>query len=337
MAGRASGRGSEGENPMPEPGREDRRAIAGFLDAIAAESAAARNTVLAYGRDLLHAAGWLAGQDGALMRAGRAEIETYLVALDAEGLALATRARRLSALKQFYRFALDEGWRGDNPVLRLDGPGRARRLPGTLSEAEVARLLEVARTHGPDAATRARNACLFELLYATGLRVSELVSLPAAALRGAPEMLMVRGKGGKDRLVPLSDPARAAAAIWLAHRDRAQEAARGADSGASRATSPHLFPARGAAGHMTRMRFHGLVKEIAVRAGLDPVRVSPHVLRHAFATHLLAGGADLRVIQTLLGHADLSSTEIYTHVLDERLRDLVMAHHPLTREGGRNG
>ncbi|MFN3954716.1 MAG: tyrosine recombinase [Pararhodobacter sp.] len=305
----------------------DAPAIATFLDAIAAESAAARNTLLAYGRDLRHAGEWLAGRGQTLLGCGRAQIEGYLVALDGEGLALATRARRLSALKQFYRFALDEGWRADNPVLRIDGPGRARRLPGTLSEAEVSRLLDAARAHGGDAATRARNACLFELLYATGLRVSELVSLPAAALRGAPEMLMVRGKGGKDRLVPLSDPARAAVAIWLAHRDRAQDLARSQ----GREGSKHLFPARGTAGHMTRMRFHGLVKEIAARAGLEPERVSPHVLRHAFATHLLAGGADLRVIQTLLGHADLSSTEIYTHVLDERLRRLVMAHHPMAR------
>lgn len=305
----------------------DHRAIGAFLDAIAAEQGAARNTLLAYGRDLRHAAEWLAGAGRALATASRDEIERYLVALDADGMARATRARRLSSLKQFYRFAHDEGWRSDNPVIRIDGPGRAARLPGTLSEDEVARLLERARSHGRDAATRARNACLFELLYATGLRVSELVSLPHAALRGAPEMLMVRGKGGKDRLVPLSDPARAAVAVWLAHRDRAEAAMQEA----GRAPSRYLFPARGAAGHMTRARFHGLVKEIAAAAGLDPSRVSPHVLRHAFATHLLAGGADLRVIQTLLGHADLSSTEIYTHVLDERLRALVMAHHPLAR------
>jgi integrase/recombinase XerD len=176
--------------------------------------------------------------------------------------------------------------------------------------------------------SRARNACLFELLYATGLRVSELVTLPHAALRGAPEMMLVRGKGGRERLVPLSDPSRAAIAVWLAHRDRADEVARKAGA----APTKYLFPARGAAGHLSRVRFHGLVKEVAVRAGLDPETVSPHVLRHAFATHLLAGGADLRVIQTLLGHADLSSTEIYTHVLDERLRALVMAHHPLAKD-----
>jgi integrase/recombinase XerD len=311
-------------------GPSDARAISAFLEAIAAENGAARNTLLAYGRDLSHAAEWFADHGTGLDTADARAIEAYLVALDAEGMARATRARRLSALKQYYRFAYDEGWRDDNPTLRIDGPGRAQRLPGTLTEAEVVRLLDVARDHGADSATRARNACLFELLYATGLRVSELVSLPHAALRGAPEMLMVRGKGGKDRLVPLSDPARAAVAIWLGHRDRAEEALRAK----GRPVSKFLVPARGKDGHMTRVRFHGLVKEVALRAGLDPDRVSPHVLRHAFATHLLAGGADLRVIQTLLGHADLGSTEIYTHVLDERLRDLVMAHHPLARDRG---
>lgn len=315
---------------MAGPAAQDARRIAAFLEAMAAESGAARNTLLAYGRDLRDAAGWLAGRGTDLGRAGREAIEGYLIALDAAGISPATRARRLSALKRFFRFCLDEGWRADHPALRIDGPGRSRRLPGTLSEAEVAALLEAARTHGPDPATQARNACLFELLYATGLRVSELVSLPQAALRGAPEMVLVRGKGSKDRMVPLTDAARAAVAVWLAYRDRAEAAA----AKAGRPASRFLFPARGGAGHLSRVRFHGLVKEVAARAGLDPCRVSPHVLRHAFATHLLAGGADLRVIQLLLGHADLSSTEIYTHVLDDRLRELVMAHHPLARAGG---
>jgi len=306
----------------------DRRRIAAFLDARAAEAGAARNTLLAYARDLHDAAGWMAGQGTTLEGAGRSDLESYLSAAQAEGLARATRARRLSALKQFFRFLHDEGARADNPALRIGGPGRSARLPGTLSEEQAARLLEAARSHGPDAAARARNACLFELLYATGLRVTELVTLPHAALRGAPEMILVRGKGGRERMVPLSDPARTAVAIWLAHRDQAEETARKAGAAASK----FLFPARGAAGHLSRVRFHGLVKEVAVRAGLDPGMISPHVLRHAFATHLLAGGADLRVIQTLLGHADLSSTEIYTHVLDERLRAMVMAHHPLAQD-----
>lgn len=254
--------------------------------------------------------------------AGRADLESYLTDLSDQGAARATRARRLSALKQFYRFLTDEGDRPDNPALRIQGPGRSTRLPGTLTEPEAARLTEAAHGHGADAAARARNACLFELLYATGLRVSELVALPVAAVRGDPAMILVRGKGGRERMVPLSDPARTAVAAWLAHRDRLP----------ATAVSRFLFPARGATGHLSRVVFHGLVKSVAMQAGLDPARVSPHVLRHAFATHLLAGGADLRVIQTLLGHADLSSTEIYTHVLDARLRALVLAHHPLAQE-----
>ena len=319
------------DTPAPDtPGPTDRRRIAAFLDARAAEAGAARNTLLAYGRDLIDAAGFMAGRGSTLAGADRAAIEAYLAALQTDGAARATRARRLSALKQFFRFLTDEGDRADNPALRLTGPGRSTRLPGTLTQDQAARLVTAARDHGPDPATRARNACLFELLYATGLRVTELVTLPHAAVRGSPEMILVRGKGGRERMVPLSDPARAAVAVWLSHRDRAEAEAR------TRGIPPskYLFPARGAAGHLSRVRFHTLVKEVALRAALDPATVSPHTLRHAFATHLLAGGADLRVIQTLLGHADLGSTEIYTHVLDERLRALVMAHHPLARDPG---
>jgi integrase/recombinase XerD len=309
---------------------EAQRWISTFLEAQAAERDAARNTLLAYGRDLRDFASWLAARDEALATVGRARIEAYLVACDAEGLAPATRARRLSAIRQLFRFAYDEGWRPDDPAVELRGPGRPGRLPRTLSEAEVTRLLDAARSHGRTEAERLRNACLMELLYATGLRVSELVSLPLAAARGDPEMLLVRGKGGKERLVPLSRPARAALAAWLAARDADEAAARAAGRPASR----HLFPSRGAGGHLTRAGFHGLLKDIAVAAGLSPAAVSPHRLRHAFATHLLAGGADLRVIQTLLGHADISSTEIYTHVLEDRLRATVLDHHPLARQDG---
>lgn len=173
-----------------------------------------------------------------------------------------------------------------------------------------------------------RNVCLVQLLYATGMRVSELVSLPVAAARGDPRMLLIRGKGGKERMVPLSPPAREALAAWLTHRDAAEASARERGANASR----FLFPSRGRLGHLTRHRFYMLIKELAVAAGIDPGKVTPHTLRHAFATHLLAGGADLRSIQTLLGHADVSTTEIYTHVLDERLRALVLAHHPLARK-----
>jgi integrase/recombinase XerD len=308
-----------------------RRHIATFLEAQAAELGAAQNTLLAYGRDLEAFAGWLDARGGAsLMEAAKEDVEAYLVACDAEGLAQATRARRLSSIRQFYRFAVDEGWRGDNPAIRLRGPGRRRALPQTLSETQVHRLLEAAGEVGRTEADRVRNAALLALLYATGMRASELVGLPVAAARGDPEMLLVRGKGGRERLVPLSPPARVALAAWLAVRARDER----------RAASRHLFPSTGRAGHLTRHRFHGLIKEIAVAAGIDPGAVTPHRLRHAFATHLLAGGADLRVIQTLLGHADLGTTEIYTHVLDARLRALVETHHPLAtarRDAGSRG
>jgi len=304
--------------------------IAQFLEAQAAERGAARNTLLAYGRDLRDFADWLARRGRAgLATATRAEIEAYLVACAAAGLAPATRARRLSAIRQLYAFALAEGWREDDPAQRLTGPGRARRLPGTLSLREVDALLAATAQRGRTAAERARDACLMQVLYATGLRVSELVALPVAAARGDPAVLLVRGKGGRERMVPLTDEARAALVAWLAHRDAAETAARAEGHAASR----WLFPSRGAAGHLTRHRFHGLVKEIAARAGIAAARVSPHVLRHAFATHLLEGGADLRSIQVLLGHADISTTEIYTHVLEARLRDLVETHHPMARDG----
>lgn len=306
----------------------DGRAIGAFLEAQAAEASAARNTLLAYGRDLADFAAFLRARGRGLAAAGRGEIEAYLAACEAQGLARATRARRLSALRQFYRFAVEEGLCAENPTLRLAGPGRAQRLPRTLSEAEVEALLAAARSDRRPEPERLRATCLMELLYATGLRVSELVSLPVAAVRGDPRMILVRGKGGRERMVPLSPPARAALAAWLACRDRAEAAARAAGRPASR----HLFPSSGAAGHLTRQAFFALVKTLALEAGIDPARVTPHVLRHAFATHLLARGADLRVIQTLLGHADIATTEIYTHVLDERLRTLVLEHHPLARE-----
>ncbi|WP_031327850.1 site-specific tyrosine recombinase XerD [Rhodobacter capsulatus] len=305
-----------------------RERIAVFLEAQAAEAGAARNTIAAYGRDLSDFLDFTTAKGLDLITLDRAAVEDWLVRLEAEGLAKATRARRLSAVKQFYRFAYDEGWRADNPTLQISGPGKAQRLPKTLSIEEVEALLEAGRDQGRSPAEQIRNRCLMELLYATGMRVSELVGLPVAAARGNPAMLMVRGKGDKERMVPLSAPAREALAAWLATRDAAEEAAR-----IARRLPPsrYLFPSSGKEGHLTRQGFHALLKDIALAAGLDPARVTPHVLRHAFATHLLQGGADLRVIQTLLGHADLSTTEIYTHVLEERLKDLVLGHHPLAR------
>ncbi|SLN10628.1 Tyrosine recombinase XerD [Pseudoruegeria aquimaris] len=302
-----------------------RARIEAFIEAQAAELDAARNTQLAYARDLRIFGEWLESQGFEDLSVTQQQIEAFLVACDAEGLSRATRARRLSAIRQFYRFAYEEGWRPDNPAIQIAGPGKDRRLPKTLSVEEVGRLLAAAAQAGRTDADRRRNRCLAELLYATGMRVSELVGLPVAAVRGDPRMLLVQGKGGKERLVPLTPDARAAVADWVTARDAAQEkiVRKGG------AESKFLFPSRGKEGHLTRHRFYMLIKEIAVVAGVPPEKVTPHTLRHAFATHLLANGADLRAIQTLLGHADVATTEIYTHVLDERLKALVLEHHPL--------
>jgi integrase/recombinase XerD len=304
------------------------RWISTFLQAQAAEANAARNTLLGYGRDLKDFTGWVAHRGLDLATLPRAAVEDYLISCEAEGLSKATRARRLSSIRQLYRFAHDEGWRDDNPALRISGPGANQRLPKTLSHDEVDRLLDAARSKGRNTGEKLRNTALMELLYATGMRVSELVGLPVAAVRGNPQMILVRGKGDKERMVPLSPPARAAVAVWLAHRDAEEEAARKAGKAASKA----LFPGSGADGHLTRQHFYLLIKDIAVLAGVSPAKVTPHTLRHAFATHLLAGGADLRVIQTLLGHADIATTEIYTHVLDDQLKALVLTHHPLAKK-----
>ncbi|WP_111557436.1 tyrosine recombinase [Paracoccus sediminilitoris] len=306
----------------------DHRAISDFLDAQAAEAGAARNTLLAYGRDLRDLSDWLGHRRLSLANLTRDQIEDYLTHCDAQGLSRATRARRLSAIRQFTRFALEEGWRTDDPALRIAGPGRAKRLPKTLERAEVEALLDAAGRTGRTQTDRARNICLIELLYATGLRATELVSLPVAGCRGDPAVLVVKGKGGKDRMVPLSNPARAALREWIALRDAAPYGSalhRMLQGPGAR----WLFPAIGAEGHMPRQSLSRLLTLMAIEAGVAPSRVTPHVIRHAFATHLLEGGADLRSIQLLLGHADLGTTEIYTHVLDQRMRDLVLNHHPL--------
>lgn len=299
----------------------DDQMIQAFIEAQAAELDAAPNTQSAYARDLQDASGWLTGRNMSFETAKQTDVEAYLVHCEAQGLAKATRARRLSSIKQLYRFAYEEGWRNDNPAIQIRGPGKDKRLPKTLSVEEVESLLDASRRHGKSEAVRLRTICMMELLYATGMRVTELVSLPLAAARGDPRMLLVRGKGGKERMVPLSPPARAALADWLAHID-AQEAD----------TPKFLFASRGAAGHMSRVAFYQVIKNLAVAAGVSPAKVTPHTLRHAFATHLLENGADLRAIQTLLGHADVATTEIYTHVLEERLKELVLDHHPLAQK-----
>lgn len=301
--------------------------ISAFLEAQAAELGAATNTLLAYGRDLKDFDAYLAAKALDFNLAARNDVEAYLVWCDAQGLAKSTLARRLSAIKQLYRFAFEEGLRSDNPAIQITGPGKSKRLPKVLSEEEVDRLLEAARSSGRNQQEKLRNTCLMELLYATGMRVSELVSLPVSATRGDPRLLLIMGKGGKERLVPLSAPSRAALSSWLGMRDEIDAASQAQKIPASR----FLFPSRGASGHLTRHRFYLMIKEFAVAGGVDPSKVTPHTLRHAFATHLLAHGADLRAIQTMLGHADVATTEIYTHVLEARLSELVLENHPLAK------
>ena len=294
--------------------------IEAFLEMMAVERDASPHTLAAYGRDLADAAAGLAAAGG-LMEADREAVEAWFADLSRRGLSAATAARRRSALRQFYRFALAEGWRTDDPSRRLDAPQRGRPLPKVLDRDEVERLIAAAAAR--DGAAGVRLIALVELTYAAGLRVSELLALPVAAARRDPAYLVVRGKGGKERLAPLNGAARAALAAWLAARD----AARPKDA----PDSPWLFPSRGRSGRLTPRRFAQLLDQAAVDAGIDPARVSPHVLRHAFATHLLEGGADLRVVQTLLGHADIATTQIYTHVTSDRLVEMVRSKHPLGR------
>lgn len=296
-----------------------------FLDAQAAEAGAARNTILAYGRDLRDFTGWLGRQQIDLASVSRQDIEDYLIFCDAQGLSRSTRARRLVSVRQLFRFAFEERLRSDNPAIRIQGPSAPRRLPDTLTVDEVDSLLEVARDVGRNASAQIRNWCLMELLYATGMRVSELVGLPVASVRGDPAMILVKGKGGKERLVPLSPPSKIALAAWIDARDRMEEVA--VKNGGT--PSRFLFPSRSRNGFLPRESFFRLVQDMARQAGIADGRVTPHSLRHAFATHLLAGGADLRTIQTMLGHADISTVEIYTHVMDEQLRNLVLNKHPL--------
>ncbi len=296
---------------------------------LAAERGAAANTLEAYRRDLEHFDAFTAGRAGSPEAAGATEIRDYLAAIDRQGLAPRSVARRLSALRQFYRFLLSEGWRRDDPTTAIDSPRQGRALPKTLSEADVDRLLEQARrTPGPPGA---RLSALLELLYATGLRVSELVTLPRAAATRDSRFLTVRGKGGKERMIPLSGPAREA---LLRYREERRHFLKRTAGGGEPADSKWLFASRGRSGHLTRHRVAQLLKALAAEAGIDPGKVSPHVLRHAFASHLLGRGADLRSLQQMLGHADISTTQIYTHVLDERLKSLVRDHHPLSDPAG---
>jgi integrase/recombinase XerD len=302
----------------PDLTAADERLVDSFEEMLAAERGAAGNTLESYRRDLSDCGQFLVSRQRELARADSEDLRAYMAALAAAGRSPRTAARRLSAIRQFYRFLFTEGLRSDDPAAGLDAPRRGRSLPKLLSEAEVDLLLDKARARaGPDGA---RLFALLELLYATGLRVTELVRLPLDAVARDPKVLIVRGKGGRERLVPLSEPARAAVAAFLEVRGRFLS---------GRKDSRWLFPSRGQSGHLTRHRVGQLLKDLAVEAGIDPARVSPHVLRHAFASHLLDHGADLRSVQKMLGHADISTTQIYTHVLDERLKALVRDHHPL--------
>ena len=298
---------------------ERTREVETFLEMLEAERGAAKNTLEAYGRDLDDLQAFLARRKQKPAAADAIALRAYLKALDYVGMTPRTVARRLSVIRQFFRFLLAERMRDDDPASTLDSPKLGRPLPKVLTRVEVDRLIEAAQAKGGDGG---RMETLLEILYGSGLRVSELVGLPLGAAERDPTMLLVRGKGSKERQVPLSDPARAAIAKWL--RSRAASLAEGEKS-------RHLFPSRGRAGHLTRQRFAQLLKEAALAAGIDPVRVSPHVLRHAFASHLLEAGADLRSVQLMLGHADIATTQIYTHVVPEKLRALVEDHHPLAK------
>jgi integrase/recombinase XerD len=298
------------------------RHVEAFLEMLAAERGAARNTIAAYAADLADFGAHARSRGIGPAEAGPELVQSYLRGLSAAGLSARTAARRLSALRQFFRFLAREGMRADDPTELTESPRLPASLPKALSEAEVEALIEGAeRLPGK----RGRMAvALLELLYVSGLRVSELVSLHAGALRADAPMVAVLGKGGKERLVPISARAREAA---LAARGDALPQARAGGTKPSR----WLFPSRAAAGHMTRQAVGIVLKDAAIAAGLDPERISPHVLRHSFATHLLGRGADLRSLQVLLGHADIATTQIYTRVMEEHLRRMVEAHHPLAR------
>jgi integrase/recombinase XerD len=296
-----------------------------FLEMMSAERGASPNTLSSYRRDLADYGAFIGKRGYDYASADTAIVRRYLNDIDDRGFAATTAARRLSAMRQLHQFLVAERIRGDDPTGIVDGPKRPARLPGVLSEAEVERLIETAEAQtvlpdlSPQGRLRAlRMYALIEILYATGLRVSELVGLPANALRPGVKIITVRGKGGHERIVPLTDKSRAAATAYLTARNDPDD--------------PWLFPSIGESGHLTRQAFARDLKDLAAAAGIAAKRISPHVLRHAFASHLLQNGADLRVVQKLLGHADISTTQIYTHVLEERLRALVTEHHPLAKD-----
>ncbi|RED31273.1 tyrosine recombinase XerD subunit [Rhodopseudomonas thermotolerans] len=320
-----------GQAPLRPTSYSDAGLTELFLDMIAAEQGASANTLDAYRRDLADLSHFLARRRLGIGSADTAALRSYLADLDKRGFATSSVARRLSALRHLFRFLLSERIRADDPAAILSGPKRGRSLPKVLSIADVDRLLACARqeadaAEGTARLRAARLNCLLEVLYATGLRVSELVSLPLSAARRDARMIVVRGKGDKERLVPLNAGAKQAMSRYL------EEVADAAKDPKGTPASKWLFPSFGESGHLTRQHFARDLKDLAARAGLSPRLVSPHVLRHAFASHLLHNGADLRIVQTLLGHSDISTTQIYTHVVEERLKSLVRDLHPLSEQ-----
>lgn len=303
-----------------------------FLEMLSAERGAAANTISAYRRDLEDFRKFLRRRARLIAAAAPPDISAYVAEASATGLKATSLARRLSAVRQLYKFLVAEGQVTADPTLGQAGPRKERALPKTLNVAEVDRLIETAaqragKAKGLERLRAVRLHCLIEMLYATGMRVSELVSLPRDVLAGDARVLTIKGKGGRERLVPLNSKARAALEHYL------QLGRESNDAVAATVATKWLFPSKSTQGHLTRQRFGQDLKDLAAEAGLDPDRISPHVLRHAFASHLLDRGADLRSVQQLLGHADISTTEIYTHVLEERLKKLVHEHHPLAKKG----
>jgi len=311
---------------------ESQRDILSFLNMLSAEKGVATNTLAAYQNDLGDLAGFLACQGSDLRTASTSDLNGYFTWLGEHGLAPSSRARKLSAIKQFYRFLQAEALRKDDPAALLEGPRKRSSLPKTLNMAEVDRLLGAAKQRsvkatGSERKRAIRLNCLLEILYATGIRASELVSLPRTAITDDRRVLTIRGKGGRERIVPLNTAAVAALESYLAMADEA-------DGMQVERRSAWLFPSWGRAGHLTRQRLAQELKALGRKASIEPSKLSPHVLRHAFASHMLERGADLRAVQKLLGHADISTTQIYTHVLEERLREIMHKHHPLARDPG---
>ena len=304
---------------------DNRQLIENFLEAKYAEEGLSENSILAYSRDLEK---FSKNIGRPLLGVTQAELEKYIIYLQKLGHSRSTRARHLSSIKQFFKFCVEAGFSTTDPSSQLSAPKLPKPLPKTLTLEEVDALMKVAKTQGHTEFERARNKCLMEILYASGMRITELMSLPVAAARGKPKMILIKGKGSKERLVPLSPPAIEALEHWLKFRDEKEDLS--LKSGFKR--SSFLFPSNSKNGYLTRNWFFNKIKSWAIEAGVKSESVSPHTIRHAFATHLLSNGADLRVIQTLLGHSDITTTEIYTHIVNDKLKSTLEEHHPLSNK-----